>query len=113
MSKLNMHETFSDIILKLSEGNPGAMTTLFEIMKHFDNNEVEFLGTFLVIDSMELYGSHLYMLWNDCCDRDISKVIKVIRKYCDGEISDNDISERIKNVGYGKSFDDLLEAKND
>lgn len=109
MSKLNFNETFSDVLLKLSEGNPGAMTTLFEIMKAKNDDEIKYLDTFLVIDTMELYGSNLYMLWNDCCNRDINKVLEVIDGYQLGKITDIDINERIKNIGYGKSFDDLLE----
>lgn len=111
MSKLEMTDNLGDVIIKLSEGNPGAMTTLFEIMNHFDNDEMEFLGTFLVIDSMALYGSQLYMLWSDCCNRDIEKTVKVINLYCNGVITDKDIEERIKNVGYGKSFDDLIQKE--
>ena len=50
------------------------------------------------------------MLWNDCCNRDISKVIKILDYYEKGVIKQKDIDERIKEVGYGKSFDDLIEA---
>lgn len=84
------------------------MTTVFEIMTAKNNDPVEFLGTFLVIDTMQLYGSQLYMLWNDCCNRDIDKTLKIINRYQNGLISDKDIDERIRNVGYGKPFDDLL-----
>ncbi len=109
MSKINLNDKFSDIIIKLSEGNPGAMTTLFEIMKVKKNEEISCISTFLVIDTMELYGSHLYMLWNDCCNRDINETLNVINNYQLGKITNIDINERIKNVGYGKSFADLLE----
>lgn len=48
------------------------------------------------------------MLWNDCCDRNIEKVKKIIKFYRKGKITSKDIDERIKNVGYGKNFDDLI-----
>ena len=57
---------------------------------------------------MELYESHLYMLWNDCCNRDIKKVIKILELYEREIITQQDIDERIKNVGYGRNFDDLI-----
>ena len=60
---------------------------------------------------MELYGSYLYMLWNDCCNRDIKDVLKVIDGFKKEKIAKQDVEERIKNVGYGKSFADLLEEK--
>lgn len=108
MSKLELKDNLQDIISKLSEGNPGAMTTLFEIMKYKNNDPIEYFGIFMLIDTMELYGSHLYMLWNDCCNRNIQTTVDVIKAFQCGKITNNDINERIKNVGYGKSFDDLL-----
>lgn len=109
MSRIKMTDSVEDVIIKLAEGNPGALTTLFEIMKEKELDITKYLETFLVIDTMELYGSYLYMLWNDCCNRDIKKVLNVIEGYQNGKINKNDLNERIFSVGYGKSFDDLLE----
>lgn len=116
-TKLELTDSLQDVITKLSEGNPGAINFLFEIIKHQGNNPIESFGEFLTIDSMHLYGSHLYMLWNDCCNRDVEKSLKIIKGYRlgnikDNDIKDNDIKERIINVGYGMSFDDLLERGN-
>lgn len=108
MTKLLLTDNFNDIVLKMSEGNLGAMTTIFEIFKAKNNDVIDVIPMFLTLDVMELYGSHLYMLWNDCCNRDVEKVIKVIEAYRSGMINNTHIYERIKNVGYGKSFDDLL-----
>ena len=65
-TKLELTDSLQDAITKLSERNPGAMSFLFEIIKHQGNNPIESFSEFLTIDSMHLYGSHLYMLWNDC-----------------------------------------------
>lgn len=106
--KLELKDNVNDMICKLAEGNPGALNTLFEIMNYYGGNPYRYLEKFLLIDAMKLYGSHLYMLWNDCCDRNTKKVLKVIEEYQKENITNDDINERIKNVGYGKSFDDLL-----
>ncbi len=108
MKKILLTDKFDDVILKLSEGNPGAVTTCLEIINAKDSDISQSIPIFLILDSMELYGSNLYMLWNDCCDRNIEKVLKVVDGYCHGKISNEDINQRIKNVGYGLSFDDLL-----
>lgn len=108
MNKLKNIDNMQDIILQLSEGNPGALTACLEILKE---TSIEAISVFLTLDYMELYGSHLYMLWNDCCDRNIKAVIDVINGFITGKITKNDINERIKNVGYGKSFSDLLKEK--
>lgn len=108
-TKLGLTDSLQDIIIKLSEGNPGAMSFIFEIIKYQENNPIKLVEEFLTIDSMHLYGSHLYMLWNDCCNRDVEKSLKIIKGYRLGNIKDSDIKERIINVSYGISFDDLLE----
>ena len=109
MSKINYNDTIIEVITKLSEGNPGALSVLSELIESYNGDTLKLLPEYLTIDSMELYGSQLYMLWNDCCNRKIEKVKKVLELYRKGKINSNDIDERIKNVGYGKSFDDLIE----
>lgn len=106
MGKLDIFGTIQDNFIKFSEGNPGALSTLFELLKQAQDKTALFLIT---LDRMELYGSHLYMLWNDCCNRDINKVIKILELYEREIITQKDIDERVKTVGYGKSFDDLIE----
>lgn len=111
MSKIKINDSVQDIVLKMSEGNPGALTTCFEIIKAKNNDIVQSIPIFLTLDNMKLYGSHLYMLWNDCCNRDIKEVLNVVEGFLKNKITKQDIEERIKNVGYGKSFVDLLEEK--
>ena len=53
------------------------------------------------------------MLWNDCCNRDINKVIKILELYEREIITQKDIDDRIKNVGYGLNFDEFLEEGKD
>ena len=109
--KIKITDTMYDIIIKLSEGNPGALSFLFEIIKYYGNDQANLIADFLIIDNMRLYGSYLYMLWNDCCNRDVKKSLEVIKGYRLGHIKDSDIKERIINVGYGMPFDDLIENR--
>lgn len=105
MSRLNINMTIAENIINFTDGNPGAIATICELQKAVGDKFATFLIT---LDCMELYGSKIYMLWNDCCKRDISKVIEVLNCFEKGIIKQKDIDERIKNVGYGKSFDDLI-----
>lgn len=103
-----LQDDFNDILINMSEGNPGSLRVLFEILKAKENDIITSLEAFSTLNDMKLYGAHLYMLWNDCCGNDINKTLLVIQKYREGKITDNDINERIRNVGYGLSFDDLI-----
>lgn len=108
MSRLEIFETTAQNFINFAGGNPGALTLLLELQKAVQDKIALYLIT---LDRMELYEDKLYMLWNDCCKRDISKVIKVLDYYEKGIINQIDIDERIKNVGYGKNFDDLIQDK--
>ena len=103
-----LKDDFNDVLIKMSEGNPGSLRVLFEILEAKENDIFASLEVFSTLNDMKLYGAHLYMLWNDCCGNDINKTLLVIQKYREGKITDDDINERIKNVGYGLSFDDLI-----
>lgn len=35
----------------------------------------------LLVDSLEIYGDRLYMLWNDVCGRDAGKVVGLLRAW--------------------------------
>lgn len=107
MSRLEIFGTALQNFINFAGGNPGAIAALFELQKAVQDRTAIYLIT---LDQMELYENKLYMLWNDCCNRDISKVIKILDYYEKGIIKQKDIDERIKNVGRGKSFDDLIEA---
>ena len=108
MGRLKVFETTTQNFINFAGGNPGAITTLFELQNVVQDKTAIYLIT---LDKMELYEDKLYMLWNDCCNRDISKVIKILDYYEKGIINQIDIDERVKNVGYGKSFDDLIQDK--
>ena len=60
-------------------GNPGALTFL---MKAYD---LDMFGAEIAFTRMSGYGitgTKLYMLWNDCCDRNTVQAL-FIMKYCD------------------------------
>ena len=75
MGRLKIFETTTQNFVNFAGGNPGAITTLFELQNVVQDKTAIYLIT---LDKMELYEDKLYMLWNDCCNRDISKVIKIL-----------------------------------
>lgn len=106
MGRLVINGTIKDNFIAFAGGNPAALTTLCELQKVAGDKTAIYLIT---LDKMELYEDRLYMLWNDCCGRNINKVAKILEYYEKEIITQKDIEDRIKNVGYGLSFDDLIE----
>lgn len=76
MNKITLEDSVQEVIFKLSEGNPGAVTAIVQLCESCSYEE--FLTYLIFFDDYEIYGSKIYMLWNDCCDRDLNKLIETI-----------------------------------
>ena len=87
----------------ICKGNPGALTFLMQAYK-LDMFAAE--KGFKRMENAGITGSWLYMLWNDCCNRDIPKALKVMNEIDIEVIKDHVFRPR------GLPFDDL-EAKNE
>lgn len=92
-----------DRILKLVNGNIGALSFLEQLIDFLTNSTIE------TLEKMDITGSELYMLWNDCCDRKFDKVQEIINRFNNGEFTKEYIHSHIENLGYGKKFDELEE----
>ena len=105
MGRININSTIADSILAICEGNPGAMAFVMELIQEGD------MLTVLMFDKLELYGEKLYMLWNDCCGREIENVRKVIDLWQQGKITKESIQEHVSG-GYGKPFSEIENSDN-
>ncbi len=65
------------IILSVSKGNPGAATFCMEVM-HSKNSSEYAVAVLERMNYLDITGDKLYMIWNDCCNRDTEKTIKVM-----------------------------------
>lgn len=99
MSRIKLTDTMVDVCMKMSEGNPGAMTTALALVDRDPH-------LLLMCDTLGLYGEKLYMLWNDCCGRDLPKMKKVLDAVRTGKISEATIHEHLDG-GYGKPFAEI------
>lgn len=67
-------ETNWETIIKLSDGNIGALNIVLEIDQMKDSEKRYFLMDTLL--SYGIVGSKLYMLYADCCGKDFDKFVK-------------------------------------
>ena len=88
---MKMHE----IILKLADGNPGALQILMDL---YNKDVASATKDMLWFDSMEIYGSKLYMLWADCSKRDDKKFEKTIQYLKQGKISKEKIHKNLDKI---------------
>lgn len=102
MSRINLQDSTMDAVIKMSDGNPGAMNVLMEILskgKYIDPNDpMQGLGSVLMLDTLEIYGTDIYVLHNDICERNLARTLAVIRStqlgFFDGSILKNACSRQ-------------------
>lgn len=83
MSRIKLGDGMFDVINKMTEGNPGAMNVIMELTymseKIDPDSAFGSIGAILLLDSYEIYGSDIYVLWSDICGRNTKKMIAVLR----------------------------------
>ena len=91
MAKIKLDDTLMTILLKLTEGNPGAATVLVKIVKEADTIDPDaslgHLAILLDLDTLEIYGSNIWILYKDICGQSIKHFIATLRAWQLGFIS--------------------------
>jgi len=93
-TRINANTPAAETIFTMSDGNPGAITCMLEMFQSSTTAQQDIL----FFDSMEIYGSKIYMLWNDCCGRDMAKLAQTIQYLKFNNISKEAIHENLSRV---------------
>ncbi len=59
----------------ICKGNPGALAF---VMAAYDKRMFDAERAFQKLSNAGILGDKLYMIWNDCCDRNVDKSIDMI-----------------------------------
>lgn len=65
----------ADMMWRISKGNPGAMRFLVEAIAVDEESAIR---GFSRMWKAGIAGDKLYMLWNDCCERDTARAIRAM-----------------------------------
>ena len=82
MDRIKETSTIQEGIAAMSDGNPGALTAMMEIMTSDHIHPDNVLGGYSAImrlDTWEIYGTDIYVFWSDICGKDTTKMMAVIR----------------------------------
>jgi len=111
MTRIELNDTLTDVLVKMAEGNPGAITALTAIYKAEPTADPKSfwqgLGGILNLDSLEIYGPRIWMLFSDVCDRDPVAMLAVLRANQLGFLNATALNHAIDNRGYGIDVVDL------
>lgn len=81
--RIKLTDNMHDILFKLSEGNPGAVTVCLQVIERGEkidpDNIMGGLGVLLSFDSQAIYGSRIWMLYKDVCGEHVGNMLGVLR----------------------------------
>lgn len=74
-------DNLTSAVTKLCEGNPGAVNACCQLIKEGGSvypygNPYDYI---IYLDQLGIYGTDIYVLWSDICQRDLEKMIAVLR----------------------------------
>ena len=112
MSRIELTDTTMSIMMKMSDGNPGAVSVIMSILKEVKRIDPQSydgaISTLMNLDSNEIYGSRVWMLYKDVCKENINRTIAMLRAVQMGIISKHVLDEAIDNYGRGVDLGALM-----
>ena len=110
-TKIDLNDSMLDVMTKMSEGNPGALTVCLNIIKNGEaidpDNAMGGLGIILSLDTLGLYGSKIWMLFKDVCESDLAQMLAVLRGWQLGMLSETQVRHAVENRGDGINVSDI------
>lgn len=111
--RIKLEDTPKDIVMKMCEGNPGALTVLMSMLRDggsIDPDDfMQGIGAVLALDSNNIYGSRIWMLHKDVCKGNLPKTIGMLRGWQLGLVSEAALSHAIDNYGDGVDVDGVVQ----
>lgn len=92
-------------IMKLAEGNPGALSVCCQLYKEAERIDPDAifggLSVLLSLDSFNIYGADIWMLYKDVCRESLVDVCAVLRGVQLGIVPLTTLQHAIQNRGEG------------
>lgn len=84
---------------EFAKGNPGCVSLLQKLWATPEGHEAV-----LTMAEYGIIGSRAYQLWNDCCGRDVQKVVEILALSKEGKITQEEICNHVY-LPFGEPFD--------
>lgn len=97
MAKIKLEDSIQDVLFKMSDGNPGAISCMIGMLKVHDAIDPDAvtggIGAILLLDTYEIYGTDIYILFSDKCNKDMRQMLMLMRATQLGLFSSNKLKE--------------------
>lgn len=116
-TRISLEDTEMSAVMKLAEGNPGALTVCVRLLKEAGDIDTDSflggLGALLSLDTEQVYGPAIWMLYKDVCKESLWKTVAVLRSCQLGILSNASLHHAINNRGDGINLDELTKKVTD
>ncbi len=107
-SRIELNDSVVDIVGKMSDGNPGAINAMIMLesldLKIDPDSAFKNLSGLISLDSYKIYGSSIYILFNDQCGRNAHKLYVLLRATQMGIFS----AKRLKDIAADQMRSDII-----
>ena len=83
MSRIQLQDSGMDAMVKMADGNPGAVQALIDISVQAaaidPQSALGGMGAILSLDTHNIYGTDIYVLYSDKCQKDVRKLLVLLR----------------------------------
>ena len=90
MNRITETDTYIDAMVKLADGNPGAIVCMTKMLKYFEDTiptsmvTAAFSEVLQTLDTSGTYGPDIWVIWKDECGFDPQKFMKAMIVLQDG-----------------------------
>jgi len=99
MARINdLNMSMKDVLVMLGEGNPGALSVMCQMLKEGPEIDPQSADPFLAVlalDTHEIYGSDIWILYKDICGQDMTKMLGVLRSIQLGHTRESEVKDQI------------------
>lgn len=111
-TRIDLGDSLKDAIIKIGEGNPGALTVCMSLSSMTPTVDPDSgLGPWtyiLFLDSLNIYGPRIWMLFKDVCAENIVTTIAILRATQLGFIARDNLKHAIDYHGDGIGVADAI-----
>lgn len=111
-TRIELNDTMVTAVGKMVDGNMGAMSACMDLITNGEKIDPDSalggFGNLLSLDTHGIYGTDIYVLYNDICERSAAKTITILRAIQLGLFSDDILRDACSRQDYsGREMIDI------
>lgn len=111
--RISLEDSKMTMIVKLSESNPGACTVILETIEKGSRIDPDSafgqISSMIMLDEYGIYGSRIWMLYKDVCNKNITSLSAILRAVQLGKLSEDVLNHAIDNNGDSIDINNIVD----